>query len=617
MIKFIKKKKRSLSSQINALIVIGVLAAGIVTYFLEYAVSVNEVKKTLQKRAAEAVLELSSAVKEYPAYEWLLTYWQENADSLDIEYDADFESDTATGKKRALFGERHPDLQVRYCTRDEVLALSDEDQKLFAEIAYSWILTRINETKSNLGCDFLSLFATGTESSDHPYETQFYLMSGADPDSARGTDYGDSYTLGVTVPVPEGSAASSIMQKAVKDALEDALGNSKAFGEDLKDAGNYLDFYKCLALIGDQAIIAGVSYSRKALLWDIRFEVIKNVMLAAFCQLLLLGIVMRHLSLYVIRPLKKILSNIRMYSETRSSAAVEKNMNEILAGTTSMATRENEIGQLAEDFADLTKEIDDFVEQIKTATSQQERYRTEMNIAAQIQAQVLPNKFPAFPDREEFDLYATMTPAREVGGDFYDFFFTDQNHLALVIGDVSDKGVPAALFMMMTKTLIENHAKMGESPAEVVAHVNDQLSENNEAGYFVTVWIALIDVATGKGVSVNAGHEHPSVCKAGGVYELIRYRHSPAIGTMSGIRYRQHEFQMGPGDKLFVYTDGVPEATNIDNEQFGTDRMLEALNHNREADPKKLLINLKEEIDAFAGDAPQFDDTTMLSFHLK
>lgn len=210
-----------------------------------------------------------------------------------------------------------------------------------------------------------------------------------------------------------------------------------------------------------------------------------------------------------------------------------------------------------------------------------------------------------------------MSPAREVGGDFYDFFFTDQDHLALVIGDVSDKGVPAALFMMVAKTLIKNLAKLEKSPAQIFAHVNDQLCENNEAGYFVTVWFALIDLRTGEGVAVNAGHEKPAVCRAGASYELISNKHSLSLGVMSGIGFRENEFQMYPGDQVFVYTDGVPEAINKDNEQFGTGRMLEVLNQNNDADPKTILTRMKEEIDAFAVDVPQFDDTTMLCFHYK
>ena len=246
---------------------------------------------------------------------------------------------------------------------------------------------------------------------------------------------------------------------------------------------------------------------------------------------------------------------------------------------------------------------------------EKERIGAELNVATQIQADMLPRIFPAFPERKEFDLYATMDPAKEVGGDFYDFFLVDDDHLGLVMADVSGKGVPAALFMVIAKTLIKNRALLGESPAVVLRNVNEQLCEGNEAELFVTVWLAVIEISTGKGIAANAGHEHPVIRRADGKYELVEYRHSPAVATMEGIRFREHEFELHPGDRLFVYTDGVPEATDANNELFGPERMLEALNRNVSAEPKELLASVREEIDTFVGAAPQFDDITMLGIH--
>ena len=223
--------------------------------------------------------------------------------------------------------------------------------------------------------------------------------------------------------------------------------------------------------------------------------------------------------------------------------------------------------------------------------------------------------FPPFPDRTEFDIYATMDPAKEVGGDFYDFFLIDDDHLALVMADVSGKGVPAALFMVIAKTLIKNRALMGGSPGEILAYVNDQLCEGNDAGLFVTVWLAILEISTGKGMAANAGHEHPALRRGDGTYELVKYRHSPAVATLEGIRFREHEFQLEPGDSLFVYTDGVAEATDANNELFGEERTLAALNRDPAASPKDLLANVKEGIDTFVGDAMQFDDITMLGLH--
>lgn len=227
---------------------------------------------------------------------------------------------------------------------------------------------------------------------------------------------------------------------------------------------------------------------------------------------------------------------------------------------------------------------------------------------------MLPSKFPAYPDRNEFDIFATMTPAKEVGGDFYDFFFIDDNHLALVMADVSGKGVPAALFMVIAKTLIKNRAMMGGTPSEILSYVNNQLCEGNEAELFVTTWLAIIDVSTGKVIASNAGHEYPAIRRGNGNFELYKQKHSPALATIENIRFKQYEFELAPGDSIYVYTDGVAEATNAENQLYGTDRMLEALNKCSTAEPEKLLATVKQSIDEFVGNASQFDDITMLCF---
>jgi serine phosphatase RsbU (regulator of sigma subunit) len=236
----------------------------------------------------------------------------------------------------------------------------------------------------------------------------------------------------------------------------------------------------------------------------------------------------------------------------------------------------------------------------------------DLTVAASIQENILPKIFPYMPERKEFDIYASMTPAREVGGDFYDFFIIDEDHLGLVVADVSGKGVPAALFMVIAKTLIKNRALMGGSPGEVLAYANNQLCEGNDAELFVTVWFAIIDVKTGKGIAANAGHEHPAIRRAGGQFELSIYKHSMAVATMEGIKFKEHEFEMHPGDTLFCYTDGVTEATDAHNILFGNDRLLAALNEDPDAAPEVICKNVKESIDFFVGEAPQFDDITML-----
>ncbi len=236
----------------------------------------------------------------------------------------------------------------------------------------------------------------------------------------------------------------------------------------------------------------------------------------------------------------------------------------------------------------------------------------ELNVATNIQKSMLPCIFPAFPEREEFDVFASMDPAKEVGGDFYDFFMVDDSHLAIVVADVSGKGVPAALFMVIGKTLIKDHTQPGRDLGEVFTQVNNLLCESNSEGLFITAFEGVLDLVTGEFRYVNAGHEIPFWCKKGGVFEPYKIKAGFVLAGMEGIRYRCGSMQLEPGDRIFQYTDGVTEATNKANELYGMERLQTVLCENVALAPSELLSKIKADIDAFVGDAPQFDDITML-----
>ena len=266
-----------------------------------------------------------------------------------------------------------------------------------------------------------------------------------------------------------------------------------------------------------------------------------------------------------------------------------------------------------QEFRELSGGINATVDALKHFIAQAEdRIRAELALAHAIQSSALPSVFPPFPERHEFNLYASMTPAKEVGGDFYDFFLVDEDHLALVIADVSGKGIPAALFMMKSKTLLKELTEAGLTPAEVLQQTNRKLCEGNEAEMFVTVWLGLLTISTGSMVCSNAGHEYPAVYRAGKGWELFRDRHGLVLAAMEQARFTEYEVTLAPGDKLFVYTDGVAEATNAEQELYGTDRMLAALKKTDGLDVKDTLEAIHQDVDSFVGEAPQFDDITML-----
>ena len=245
------------------------------------------------------------------------------------------------------------------------------------------------------------------------------------------------------------------------------------------------------------------------------------------------------------------------------------------------------------------------------------RIESELDLATRIQADMLPNIYPAFPDRPEFDIYATMDPAKEVGGDFYDFFLVDDDHLCMVMADVSGKGVPAALFMMASKIILANNAMMGKSPAQILTETNAAICSNNREEMFVTVWLGILEISTGKLTASNAGHEYPVVKSPDGDFEMFKDMHGFVIGGMDGFKYKEYELCLKPGAKLFLYTDGVPEAADAQNNMFGSARMLAALNADAQSDPVGTLKNVRAAVDGFVNGAEQFDDLTMLCFEYK
>ena len=245
--------------------------------------------------------------------------------------------------------------------------------------------------------------------------------------------------------------------------------------------------------------------------------------------------------------------------------------------------------------------------------AERDRVAGELHMANQIQTGVLPHEFPPFPERKEFELYATMDPAREVGGDFYDFFLTDDDHLCLVIADVSGKGIPASLFMMNTKAILKTYAMGDNSPAEVLEKTNNDICSNNIMEMFVTVWLGILEISTGKLTAANAGHEYPVLGHIGEEFSLLKDKHGFVVGGMDGVKYKDYELQLKPGDRLFVYTDGVPEATSLAEEMFGTDRMIDALNTDKYAPVEEMLRNVRRAVTEFTPGAEPFDDLTMLA----
>ena len=316
--------------------------------------------------------------------------------------------------------------------------------------------------------------------------------------------------------------------------------------------------------------------------------------------------VARFLRKWVVKPIRQISSEATRFAKQNTKG---EDLGDV--------SKFEEIYNLSRSIDKMETDMVNYIDNLTLITAERERIGTELSFAKQIQYSSLPTKFPAFPDRTEFDVYAYMKPAKEVGGDFYNFVLVDDDHLALWIGDVSDKGVPAALFMMAINIMINIRTSMGGTPAEIMAFVNDNICAHNAENMFVTIWLGILEISTGRLTFVNAGHEDMAVCRKGGQFELYKTKHNIAVGIQAGMVYKNFEIRLGEGDKIFIYTDGVPEATDPYDTLFSTRRMTDALNERKDGSPQEFLEIVHVRIKEFVGDRTQFDDLTMVGLELK
>ena len=344
-------------------------------------------------------------------------------------------------------------------------------------------------------------------------------------------------------------------------------------------------------------------------LFSARNTYIRRVALALGTLVLYVIVVQSiYLNQVFLSPIRQISEEATRFSE--ENVASERKLQDTIRNR-------DEIGQLAASIDRMEEQIQDYITDLTQITAEKERIITELALGNRIQMSMIPHSFPPFPERGEFELYAMVDPAREVGGDFYDFFLIDEDHLGLVIADVSGKGIPGALFMMASKIILQSCAMLGKSPAEILEKTNEAVCSNNQAEMFLTVWLGILEISTGKLTAANAGHEYPMLKHADGRFELLRDRHGFIIGGMEKVQYKEYELFLEPGAKIFVYTDGLTEASTVDYQMFGTDRILAALNEEPDAGPERLLGNVRAAVDNFVKDAEQFDDLTMLCMEYK
>lgn len=583
------KKKVSVLFQIAILFVVGVILIGALSIFALYIFSTRYVMERLETSGYSTAEDLKGFIYDFPAHDWLLRYWYEHYDEMDPDYDAIYTGSTATEDKYARLTARHPGFMPDYAGTEDVEALPPEDQKLYAEIVYSWLIDRIDYTQSAYDLDYFFCVVT-----DDPYDQQFVLFIAADEGEKRGSERGQIYPIGKLI------VSTDEAKKAIREAVS---GNPQ--GANSKDRKFYDYYYSMTSLDGHEMLIVmtiNILRVRGAITrylsdFGLLF-VIMMIILAVGCLLMI--------DYLVLSPLKKVQNNISLYKETKDSRTVADNLLKIES--------HNEIAGLSGDLADMAEELNAYMIRSEQIAVKEEHDKTELALAGRIQASMLPSVFPPYPDRKDFEIYASMTPAREVGGDFYELFLVDDSHLCMMIADVSGKGIPAALFMMSSKILLEHNVKMGKSPAQVLSDVNTAICNKNIEDMFVTVWLGIIDLTTGKMTCANAGHEYPMLKKPGECYEIIKDKHDLVLGAMKDLEYHEYELLMEPGASLFLYTDGLSETIDPDEHMFRTERILEQLNKDPESSPEETLRGMKEAVIAYIKGKEPFDDMTMMSF---
>lgn len=522
-----------------------------------------------------------------PRYEWFLSYQKKNSYKI-IEYVENQEINLYTSAEYTALYEKflyEKDFKPEQQTPEVQLFLAVQVYKT------------INSVLESSDAELLK------------YDRRYLLILNDEHKSYLVEEIGDE---DIKSSVGHDISYEASEHSAIRDILSGKLKTpEQTIYEKYTDEANNKSYY-----IGYTVINSGNTESILCLWYDwsdfrkrIIVHIILEIIIGSVVLLVLNSLLMMYIYRIAINPIIKVENGIRKYRKNKDSSLVAEAMNKIKV--------KNEIGVLADSFSELAGEIERYNAENLKLCSEKERIAAELDLATKIQANMLPNIFPAFPERSEFDIYASMTPAKEVSGDFYDFFLIDKDHLCLVVADVSGKGVPSALFMMASKIMLADYAKMGKTPSEILTIANNAICENNKENMFITVWLGILEISTGKLTAANAGHEYPSVSYPGNAFELYKDKHDLVLGCVAGLKFGEYSLYLKPETRLFLYTDGLTEATNNENSLFGTEKMLEALNENKACTPKQLLENVRRNVDGFVNGAEQFDDLTMLCFEYK
>ncbi len=535
----------------------------------------------LQENSGRIKSYARSIFEEYSSLSWLMNYWQEHSQSLDV---------SRTTHNPAKYDSLPAEILIHHktITPAQAKALPPDQQRLFAEFCYREICLKLDRLKNHL--QMHSLYIVRLLQDKNAFV--FYYNESDEETNVLG----DIFPFDITKhPLIQGMYSSG---KAPADFERITIKNYYATHRTEQLVYDYEP------LTDDGAVYAHivVSFLETNILKAILHEIAAIEGINVLCFVLLGMLLLLAIYIQVLKPLSGVQQHVREYTDNKDSTFMVNALHKIQS--------RNEIGRLVDDLSSLAVELDHYTAETAKLSAEKAKIDSELSLAASIQQDSLPKDFS---DITGFQLFTFLKPAKEVGGDLYDFFMLDDDHIVLAVGDVSGKGISAALFMMRVKTMLKDAALLTHaSPLEIVTSVNTMLCEENDAMMFVTLWLGIMTISTGEIVYVNAGHEYPFVKDSSGKFTVDQSAHSKPLAINPKAKFSEGRLTLGHGDILLVYTDGVPEANNAASELFGMERFADVLNENADSTPQEIADALLKRLHEFTGDAPQFDDITLL-----
>ncbi len=608
-----KDEKKGLRKKKKILVQVGIVIALVFSVLTVFAVlslrrAVRESYITgKEEMLDDEILNLAEATLDFKSVGWGLTYCRNHIDEMKARMLTDMEKADFLSKDNTMdFGsDLQRSIYVGSCipSEEELEKASPEKQLLYAKLIYHYFILNIRGIQEDLRS---SRFGDVYFVMDIQPETLGLLYYIGDKEKDLYTEYMEfgmyrrdlipSDELLGYLRNPNKEGGSNLYERRVAEDGRQLLVGYIPIIETTENGEPHV------------IAIAGVIHDWTAYYESMHKAVLRKMINHVVLMVLAGGVLVLVLYSIVLKPLKRVQVGVREYTENKDRNMVEANMQKVV--------QQNEVGQLADDVVHLADELERYTEENVRIAAERERMGTEVVLAMRFQEEMLPREVPENP---HFELYATTIPAKEVGGDFYDYFMLDETHLAFLVADVSDKGMSSAFFMAVSKTLINFRAQQGGDPAEVLTTVDKWLEENNALGQFVTVWMGILDLESGELSVCNAGHDYPALALNGGDFVIEKTEHGHPIAFLPGMAMEQKGYtvQMKPGDRIFLYTDGVLDEQRSDGERFEKQRLVEVLNANRDLDCKDLIRKVQTAVLDFGGTEGQFDDITMLELIYK